>query len=313
MSNELIATALVFLASCAVTFLALLWARERRLRRSVVRGLRGGSGQTSPAVPILGLGRARGRAGMPLLARLGQVAARWLPKDDRLRLKLIRAGWESQLAPLTFAGTRLWLIVSLTSLSATVGYVLDRTPQQILVWTALGFLVGWAVPEFAVQRRARLRRKRIRKSLPDALDLLVVCVEAGVGLDGAILRVADELRNAHADIAHEFRMVNHRVNAGIPRTEALRELVHRTLVDDIRSIVTTLIQSEKLGVSIGRVLRVESAALRTKRRQEAEQNARKAPIKMLVPLILFVLPALMTVILGPAGIQLVRVLRTAAP
>lgn len=309
MSNELIATALVFLGSCSLTFMALLWMRERRLRRSMVRGLRASTAQVS-AIPILGASRAYERPRMPLLARLGRVAARWLPKNDHLRLKLIRAGWESQLAPLTYAGIRFWLIVSLTVLSATVGYALDRPFQQIVLWTALGFLAGWALPEFAVQRRSRLRRKRIRKSLPDALDLLVVCVEAGVGLDGAILRVSDELQNAHPDIAHEFRMVNHRVNAGIPRVDALRELVQRTLVDDIRSIVTTLIQSERLGVSIGRVLRVESAALRTKRRQEAEQNARKAPIKMLVPLILFVLPALMTVILGPAGIHLIRVLRT---
>lgn len=307
MSNQLLATFLVFLASCSLTFAVLSWVRDRRLRRSLVRGLQTGQASTVS----VGIGTsAFGMSREPMLARFGRIAARFLPKDEKLRLKLIRAGWESRTAALTFAGVRFWLIISCTALATTTGYVLNRPGQQVLLWAGLGFLVGWMLPEFVVQRRTRLRKKRIRKSLPDALDLLVVCVEAGVGLDGAILRVSDELSNTHTDIAHEFRMINHRVNAGMPRPEALRELVQRTMVDDIRSIITTLIQSEKLGVSIGRVLRVEAAALRTKRRQEAEQNARKAPIKMLVPLILFVLPALMTVILGPAGIHLVRVLRT---
>lgn len=307
LNQLLLATILVFLASCGFTFAILSLMRERRLRRSLVRELQTIKGPTVGVV----LGVATARAPRePLLARVGRLAARWLPQDESLRLKLIRAGWDSRTATLSFAGVRFWLIISCTALAITTAYVLNRPGQQVLLWAAAGFVTGWMLPEFVVQRRTRLRKKRIRKSLPDALDLLVVCVEAGVSLDAAILRVSDELRDTHADIAYEFRMINHRVNAGVPRVEALRGLIQRTMVDDLRSIITTLIQSEKLGVSIGRVLRVEAAALRTKRRQEAEQNARKAPIKMLVPLILFVLPALMTVILGPAGIHLMRVLRT---
>jgi len=307
MATQLLATLLVFVATGSLTFAVLSWARDRRLRRTVVRGLQ--SGQSTPWNLTMAPVGQRG-VGEPFFARFGRIATKLLPKDDNLRLKLIRAGWESRTATLTFAGVRFWLIISCTALSTTTAYVLNRPDGQMLLWGAAGLFTGWVLPEFMVQRRTRLRKKRIRKSLPDALDLLVVCVEAGVSLDAAILRVSDELGNSHPDIAHEFRMVTHRVNAGMPRVEALRELIERTMVDDIRSIVTMLIQSERLGVSIGRVLRVEASALRTKRRQEAEQNARKAPIKMLVPLVLFVLPALMMVILGPAGIHLLRVLRT---
>jgi tight adherence protein C len=310
MTGQLLATLLVFLATGGLSFAALLWVRDRRMRRSLVRGLRSGQTATWSSVAAVS-GRSPG-VGEPLLVRVGRLAARWIPQDDRLRLRLIRAGWDSRTAPLTFAGIRFWLIISCTSLGMAGAYVLNRPGQQLLLWAFAGIMAGWMLPEVALQRRTRLRKKQIRKSLPDALDLLVVCVEAGVSLDAAILRVSDELGNTHPEIAHELKMVNHRVNAGMPRVEALRELIERTMVDDIRSIVSMLIQSEKLGVSIGRVLRVEAGALRTKRRQEAEQNARKAPIKMLVPLILFVLPALMTVILGPAGIHLLRVLRTTA-
>ena len=311
MTPQLLATLLVFLASGGLAFAALTWVRDRRMRRTLVRGLQ--SGQTATWSGVVGGAPARAQASHEsLLVRFGRLVAAWMPQDDRLRWRLVRAGWDSRTAPLTFAGIRFWLVITCSSLSAAAAYALNRPGQQVLLWVFVGVAAGWMLPEVVVQRRTRLRKKRIRKSLPDALDLLVVCVEAGVSLDAAILRVSDELGLTHPEIAHELRMVNHRVNAGMPRVEALRELIERTMVDDVRSIVSMLIQSEKLGVSIGRVLRVESGALRTKRRQEAEQNARKAPIKMLVPLILFVLPALMTVILGPAGIHLLRILRTTA-
>jgi tight adherence protein C len=198
-------------------------------------------------------------------------------------------------------------------LCAVIAYSANRTQLEILSAGVVGFFMAQLIPASVLSRRARLRQKRIRKSLADALDLMVVCVEAGVGLDAAILRVATELHITHPEIAYEFRVVNQRVNAGLPRVDAMREMVSRTGVADLRSVITTLIQSERLGVSIGRVLRVASDGLRTRRRQAAEQTARKAPIKMLVPLVLFVLPALILVIIGPAAIHLLRVLRTTAP
>jgi tight adherence protein C len=152
----------------------------------------------------------------------------------------------------------------------------------------------------------RLRQEKIKRSVPDALDLLVVCVEAGVSLDAAILRVAKEIRMAHPDLAHELAVVNRVTNAGLPRDAALKGLWQRTGVDDLKTLTSSMIQSEKWGTSIATVLRVASETLRRKRRQAAEKKAKMAPLKMTFPLLLFILPALFTVILGPAVVQIMR-------
>ena len=256
---------------------------------------------------------ARDQGKDSLLVRLGRRTAKGSGRDDDLRLKLARAGWDSRTAPMTYSALRLSLLVSLPSLAAVLVFAANRGRGEMLIAAAAGLVLARVIPEFVVWRRAKKRQNRIRKSLPDALDLMVVCVEAGVGLDAAILRVSDELRLSHPDLAHEFRVVNQQVNAGLPRPEALRDLIGRTGVEDLRSVISTLIQSEKLGVSIGRTLRVSSEALRTRRRQRAEQDARQAPIRMLVPLVLFILPALLLVLIGPAAIHIVRVLQGTAP
>ena len=146
----------------------------------------------------------------------------------------------------------------------------------------------------------------MRRSVPDALDLMVVCVEAGISLDAAILRVAREVRLAHPDLAHELAVVNRKTNAGIPRENALRGLWQRTGVEEIRTLVSSMIQSEKWGTSIATVLRVAAETLRRKRRQTAEKKAKQAPLKMTMPLVLFILPALFIVIMGPALVQVIQ-------
>jgi tight adherence protein C len=305
--NELaVILLLVFVASLAVTYLLAGWWTARWRRRALIRSLRDEAEMTSR----LQGGEARERR---WLARFGRKVLRRAPHDPAVRLKLVRAGWDSRTAPLTYAATRVWLAVSLTLTGIGLAYALGRSPAEIALAAGGGLALAWLVPEVVIQRRTRLRQRKIRRSLPDALDLMVVCVEAGVGLDQGILRVSDEFLGMHPELAHEFRVVNQRVNAGIPRSDALRELVARTGVSEIRSLVTTLIQSEKLGVPIARVLRVSSDDLRTRRRQSAEQAARKAPIKMVFPLILFILPALILVLLGPAVIHLFRILREYAP
>jgi tight adherence protein C len=142
--------------------------------------------------------------------------------------------------------------------------------------------------------------------VPDALDLLVVCVEAGISLDAAILRVARDIRLLHPDLATELAVVNRVTNAGIPRDQALRGLWERTGVQELRTLVSSLVQSEKWGTSIATVLRVASDTLRRKRRQAAEKQAKQAALKMTFPLLLLILPPLFAVILGPAIMQLVR-------
>ena len=170
----------------------------------------------------------------------------------------------------------------------------------------ISVFLAMITPVALLDRMVRLRQERITRSVPDALDLLVVCVEAGTSLDAAILRVAKELRLVHPDPAHELAVVNRLTNAGLARDEALRGLWKRTGVPDIRALVSSLIQSEKWGTSIATVLRVAAETLRRKRRQDAEKRAKMAPLKMTFPLLFFILPALFAVILGPAVVQIIQ-------
>jgi tight adherence protein C len=155
---------------------------------------------------------------------------------------------------------------------------------------------------------AKRRQHRIRLGLPDALDLLVVSVEAGLGLDQAIQRVSDELRFAHPDLADELRLINLELRAGKARSEALRNLADRTQLDDLSSLVAMLVQTDKFGTSVAQSLRVHSETMRTKRRQRAEEAAAKTGVKMVFPLVFCIFPAIFVVTIGPAAIRFVQVL-----
>jgi len=163
-----------------------------------------------------------------------------------------------------------------------------------------------------LKRMIKDRQNRIRLGLPDALDLTVICVEAGLALDQALMRVGQDLHHAHPDLSDEFHLVNLEMRAGKPRAEALRNLVERTGVDDIRSLVGTLIQTDRFGTSVAQALRVHSDSLRTERRQRAEEQAAKTTIKMVPPLVVFVLPSIIFVTIGPAVIDLIRQLGPAS-
>jgi len=167
---------------------------------------------------------------------------------------------------------------------------------------------GFCIPRFLLKRMIRNRQRRITLALPDALDLTVICVEVGLALDQALMRVGEDLTHAHPELSDEFRLVNLELKAGKPRAEALRNLVERTGVDDLRALVGTLIQTDRFGTSIAQALRVHSESLRTERRQRADEQAAKTTIKMVIPLVLFVLPSIIFVTLGPAVIQLIRTL-----
>ena len=297
---------LVFISSAIFAGLTITGWRHRQRRLALVRSLKDDGA-------ISGRRHQRSKSSDRSMGERLRRMASGRSSSDALKMRLVRAGWDTRTSPLTFSALRLSLEVSFPLLAVVFTYAANRQPLEVLIAALAGFVLARMIPALIVRQRTRKRQKRIRRSLPDALDLMVVCVEAGVGLDAAILRVAEELRLTHRDLAHELHMVNRRVNAGISRPDALRELVNRTGVDDLRSVITTLIQSDKLGVSIGRVLRVASDGLRTRRRQRAEQEARKAPIRMLVPLVLFVLPALILVLMGPAAIHLVRVLKDVTP
>lgn len=177
------------------------------------------------------------------------------------------------------------------------------SPALLFGVTAFGFFI----PRFILKRLMKERQHRIRLALADALDLTVICVEAGLSLDQAMLRVGEDLRTAHPELSAEFHLFNLETRAGKPRVDALKNLAARTGVDDVNSLVATLIQTDRFGTSVAQALRVHSDSLRTERRQRAEEQASKTTVKMIIPLVLFVLPSLIFVTIGPAVIQLLRV------
>lgn len=226
---------------------------------------------------------------------------------SRARRWLIQAGYRDPRHLTVYVGSRL--------IAAFFGFALvvaaTGFDNLILLGSVTGF--GFFLPRFALKRMIAARQHRIKLGLPDALDLTVICVEAGLALDQAMMRVGEDLHHAHPELSDEFHMVNLEMRAGKPRAEALRNLVERTGVDDIRSLVGTLIQTDRFGTSVAQALRVHSDSLRTERRQRAEEQAAKTTIKMVIPLVLFVLPSIIFVTLGPAIIQLVRTLMPVTP
>jgi tight adherence protein C len=181
--------------------------------------------------------------------------------------------------------------------------------SQMLLMLVAAAGIGFMAPLFYVRRKARERTLQISETLPDTLDLLVICVEAGLGMDGALVRVGKEQAEQGLAIGDELQLMNQEIQAGISRREALSRLAERVGVDDLRGLVTFLMQTEELGGSIARSLRVYSTTMREKRSQKAEEAARKVVIKLIFPLVFFILPAVFLVVMGPAAINILHALR----
>jgi tight adherence protein C len=237
------------------------------------------------------------------LKRLGNAVPRSPSEMGKLQQRLVTAGYRRNEAVAIFLGIRVGFALLLFGL---FGSPLMFRPNFLSACAAAG--IGYVLPGFLLARVAKRRQHRIRLGLPDALDLLVVSVEAGLGLDQAIQRVADELAFAHPDLADEMRLINLELRAGKARTEALRNIGERTQVDDVISLVAMLIQTDKFGTSVAQSLRVHSETSRTKRRQRAEEAAAKTGVKMVFPLVFCIFPAIWVVTIGPAAIKFVQVL-----
>jgi len=223
------------------------------------------------------------------------------PADvSRTRAWLIQAGFRDAIHVNYYFGARLLMAgIGFAAVALFSGF------DNLFLLAGIPGL-GFFLPRFLLKRMIKDRQQRIRLGLPDALDLTVICVEAGLALDQALMRVGQDLHHAHPDLSDEFHLVNLEMRAGKPRAEALRNLVDRTGVDDIRSLVGTLIQTDRFGTSVAQALRVHSDSLRTERRQRAEEQAAKTTIKMVPPLVVFVLPSIIFVTIGPAVIELIR-------
>jgi tight adherence protein C len=238
-----------------------------------------------------------------LFKRIGEKVPRSPKEMGPLRLRLVQAGFRRDEAITIFFGIRVMFALALFTFFSTS---IVARPNMTMALAGLG--AGYVLPGMVLARLAKRRAHKIRLSLADALDLLVVSVEAGLGLDQAMSRVASELAFAYPQLSEELKLINLELRAGKPRAEALRNLADRTGVDDLSSLVTMLIQTDKFGTSVAQSLRVYSETLRTKRRQRAEEAAAKTGVKMVFPLVFCIFPAIWVVTIGPAAIRFMTVL-----
>lgn len=273
-----------------------------RLRR--IRGLRLSDGES--------LEKALAGRTVPFWLQPLRFLASALPapgETSRLRYELAAAGYRHMEAPRIFTGLRVLLTVVFGVGTMLVAPRFGLLRSEVILVTAVAALLGFMFPWLLVRLAQRKRRMEITLALPDALDLMVICVEAGQGLNAALMSVAREAATYSPALSDELRLMNLEMSTGLPRSTALRNLARRTGIDDVRALVAVLVQSDKFGTSVGGALRIHAQSLRTRRRQRAEEQARKTPVKMVFPLVLCIFPALLVVILAPGVIELVRALR----
>lgn len=266
-------------------------------------------GETGISMPtVTAAATSEDDIGAKLAERVAAPLHRLVPPSAaearKLQKQLMQAGYRSASAPIIYRALQLGALVIFPATIAFACAVTGRPLNSAVLWIACAFVLGFFLPRFALTRAIKKRKQRVTWGLADALDLMVISIEAGLGLNAAMVRVGDELKEVHPEISEEFELANLEIRVGREREEALRNLAERTGVDDLRSLVAMLIQADRFGTSISRAVRVYSDSLRTKRRQRAEQAAQKAAVKLLVPLALFLFPTLFIVILGPAAINL---------
>lgn len=246
-----------------------------------------------------------------LLTRLGEFSR---PSDtgevSAVRQELLAAGFRHERAVLIFFGAKLVAALGGIGVVALIPSTVWGFPSA---WTMIGIYVagailGYFLPVLWLRLAAHRRKGKLLAAVPDALDLLVICVEAGLGLDMAIARVGDEIGSSCKELGEEFQVLTLELRTGLHRTEALRNFARRTDLEEVRTLVALLVQTDRFGTSIGQALRVHSETMRTTRQMKAEELAAKLPVKLLFPLIFFILPSLFIAILGPAIIKIMRVL-----
>ncbi len=239
-----------------------------------------------------------------VLKPLGEMIPRSTEEMSRQEKRLAQAGIRRRDAPLLLYGVKLALAVVLFLIFTTIGTVREN-PILLVV---LPILLGALLPDMWLSRMIQNRKDTLQMALPDALDLAVVCVEAGLGLDQSLIRIGQELKTVYPPLSDELNLYSLEVNAGKKRSDSLRNLGTRTDVDDIKAFAAVLIQTDRFGTSVAQSLRVFADTMRTKRRQRAEEHAAKMNIKMIPPLVFFIFPAIFVVVLGPAVIAIIRYL-----
>ena len=290
--------------------MAVYWLFYRPQSAATERLRRLGQRAPSSAGAPISLEENRSRA--ELAERLASPLSRLLPPSaaeaQKLQKQLMQAGFRSAGAPGVYRGIQLTVMAGFPATVALACALLAKPLTGALFWILGAFVVGFFLPRYVLGKIIRKRQQLVRWGLADALDLMVISIEAGLGLNAAMMKVSSELKEVHPDISGEVELANLERRVGRDREEALRNLAERTGVDDLRSLVAMLIQTDRFGTSIAKAIRAFSDSLRTKRRQRAEQAAQKAAVKLLLPLACFLFPTLFIAILGPAALQLMDTL-----
>ncbi len=286
----------------------------RMKRNTMVEKIRSGAstGELSWGRPQLSVLKSRKNGFfLNLFRRLGKSAeSRDKHDTTNSRLRFLRAGIRHESALSIFWGSKIFLLLFTTATFIVLRllvFKLTSYPMTVMI-AVFAALLGFYLPNIWLRQKTDKRRENILNALPDALDLLVICVEAGMGLDSAINRVAKDSQDGSPELSDELHFMTLELRAGKSRRDALRNLALRINLDEVKSLVTLLIETEKFGTSMAEALRVYSDSYRTQRQQRAEEVAAKLPVKLLIPLGLFIFPALFVVILGPAFISIYRAL-----
>jgi tight adherence protein C len=302
----------VFAVVCGAAFFAMHAFAPRDMRQRIEQA---GGVNSSPAGATPGNDETVGSDWLEKLADISRPISRLaIPKEgwerSSLRVRLMNAGWRSPGAAPIFFAAKTALVIFLP-LSAMLGLIHTPIGQDTYEFSTVLFVlgsVGYYLPTLVLARRIAWRKRKLFEDFPDAVDLLTVCVEAGLSLDAALMKVSNEIRISSPVVASELDLMLLEMRSGFTKDKALRNFALRTGVDDIDSFCTLLIQSERFGTSIGASLRVLSDTLRTRRRMRAEEQAAKIGLKLLLPLIFCIFPALLVVLLGPAFIHIYRTL-----
>ena len=228
----------------------------------------------------------------------------------KVQLELLNAGFRGEQAVAVYYGLKVLSVMLVVAVAVPVLVGRYGMTQTTVTYAALAAGLGFYLPGLVVGQIKRKRMESIFLGLPDAIDLMVVCVEAGLGLDVAMRRVTGELATSCPALCEEFMISNFQVQMGRVRKDVLRDLGIRTGLDDLRALAAVIIQAEKFGSSIGQALRVQSDSMRTKRRQLAEERAAKTAVKIMIPLVLFIFPGVFVVLVGPAGMQIAKTMMT---
>jgi len=305
----------IFVTTFAAIFLFLLSIffviRTRKERRDFLKRIEG-PGQEEPP-PANGLPKSTPTPHGPILRFFEKIGEGLRPKKEdeisKLKQLFLKAGFRNEKATALFFGFKALLAILFTAVAFLIKISLPKpmTPLNFTILLLVLAMLGLYIPNLWLKLRTARRQEKIQQGLPDALDMMVVCVEAGTGLDAAVARVGEEMKISNKTLSDEFRLLSLELRAGKTRKDAFRNLSLRTGLEDVSNLVTLLIQTEKFGTSIAQALRVHADFMRTKRFQKAEEIAAKMPLKMIPFLVLFIFPAFLLVAAGPGILAIVRV------